>query len=453
VAEAGSEQQLKALANLLLLQQRLREASTEAEVGFLLVNDTRMLVEYRSAVLWLASATRPGGGYIAGVSGAVEHDDHAPYVQWMRALCRELSQRYDEPEPKAWRKDELPESIAAGWDKHGDKVLIWCPMYSASGYYLGALAFWCEKPLLESRQRVLKFWLSAAGYSISALRGKAFARPRFVWTRKRKAVAAGVALALLLLMFLPVRLSVLAQAEIIARDPLIVRAPMDGIIDTIAVKPNAIVEAGATLLTLDDTELLTRLKVAEQALAIARAQYPHAGQSASFDRDAKASLRVLALEGEKREAEVAYVNSLLERSRVQAEQGGVVIMPSPDELIGKPVITGERLLTIASPRQSQLEAWLQVGDDIELPADSEIVFFPNVAPDKKFSARLRRMDYRATTTEAGELAYRIRGEFTEEDQLPRIGMRGTAKLYGEQVSLWYYLFRRPLAVVRRWIGV
>ncbi len=453
MAEAGSEQQLKALANLLLLQQRLREASTEAEIGFLLVNDTRTLVEYRSAVLWLASSTRPGGGSIAGVSGAVEHDDHSPYVQWMRALCRDLAQRYDQPEPKAWRKADVPESLAGGWDTHGDKLLVWCPMYSASGYYLGALAFWCEKPLLEAQQRVLKFWLSAAGYSISALRGKAFSKPRFVWTRRRKLSAAGVVLALLLLMFLPVRLSVLAQAEIIARDPLVVRAPMDGIIDTIVIKPNAIVAEGDALLTLDDTELLTRLKVAEQALAIARAQYQQAGQSASFDRDAKASLRVLALEGEKRDAEVAYVKSLLERSGVEAEQGGVVIMPSPDELIGKPVVTGERLLTIANPEQSQLEAWLQVGDDIELPADTEIEFFPNVAPDKKFSARLRRMDYRATTTEAGELAYRIRGEFAELKELPRIGMRGTAKLYGEKVSLWYYLFRRPLAVVRRWIGV
>ncbi len=453
MATAGSEQQLKALANLLLLQQRLREAVTEAEIGFLLVNDTRTLVEYRSAVLWLASSTRPGGGSIAGVSGAVEHDDHAPYVQWMRALCRELAQRYDQPEPRAWRKDDLPESLTGGWDSHGDKLLVWCPMYSASGYYLGALAFWTDKPLLESQQRVLKFWLSAAGYSISALRGKAFARPGFMWTRGRKVMAAGVALALLLLMFLPVRLSVLAQAEIIARDPLVVRAPMDGIVDTIAVKPNAMVAEGDALLTLDDTELLTRLKVAEQALAISRAQYQQAGQSASFDRDAKASLRVLALEGEKRDAEVAYVKSLLERSTVEAEQGGVVIMPSPDELIGKPVVTGERLLTIANPERSQLEAWLQVGDDIELPVDAQIEFFPNVAPDKKFSASLRRMDYRATSTEAGELAYRIRGEFAQLDELPRIGMRGTAKLYGEKVSLWYYLLRRPLAVVRRWIGV
>ncbi len=452
MSEAGAEQQLKALANLLLLQQRLREASTEAELGFLLTNDTRSLVDYRSAVLWMASSARPGGGWISSVSGAVDHDDRSPYVQWMRALCKELN-GHREPEPRVLTKADVSESLAGEWAKHGDTLLHWCPIYSGSGYYIGALAFWRDKPVLEAQQRVLRFWLSAAGYSISALRGKAFARPRFVWTKKRKRIAAAVGLASALLMFLPVRLSVLAQAEIVARDPLIVRSPLDGIVSTISVRPNALVAAGDLLLNLDDTELLTQLKVAEQTLSISRAQYQQAGQAASFDRDAKASIRVLALEIEKREAEVTYVKSLLKRSAVEAHQAGVIIMPSPDELIGKPVVTGERLLTIADPGNTQLEAWLQVGDDIPLVNGAEIQFFPNVAPDKKFTASLERMDYRASNTETGELAFRLRGRFESAETLPRIGMRGTAKLYGDHVTLGYYLFRRPLAVLRRWIGV
>jgi hypothetical protein len=85
--------------------------------------------------------------------------------------------------------------------------------------------------------------------------------------------------------------------------------------------------------------------------------------------------------------------------------------------------------------------------------DAHIEFFPNVAPDKKYSGRLRRMDYRAEPAASGELAYRIRGDFEEGQILPRIGMRGTAKLYGAPVTLGYYLLRRPLATVRRWLGV
>lgn len=451
MAEAASEQQLKALANLLLLQQRLREAATEAELGFLLVNDTQNLMAYRSAVFWVRGGRRAGGSVLS-VSGAVEHDNYSPYLQWMNALCLELSGRRGQGAQRV-EQAELPETLAARWQEHGAQHLIWCPVYSAAGVYLGGLALWRDQPLLESEERILNNWLLAAGYSLGALRGKAFDKRQFTWTRHRKLIAAALALAALVLMFVPVHLSVLAQAEIVPRDPLVVRSPMDGIIERIAVRPNAIVAAGDVLLVLDDTQLQTQLAVTQQTLAISRAQYQQASQSAPGNRDAKASLRVLALEIQKRESEVAYVVSLLERSDVEAESEGMVIMPSPDELIGKPVVTGERLMTIADPEQSQLEVWLPVGDDINLPGGSRIEFFPNVAPDQKFAAALTTMDYRATQTDAGELAYRIRADFGSEQSLPRIGMRGTAKLYGERVSLWYYLFRRPLATARRWIGI
>ena len=40
----------------------------------------------------------------------------------------------------------------------------------------------------------------------------------------------------------------------------------------------------------------------------------------------------------------------------------------------------------------------------------------------------------------------------EQQQSLRIGLRGTAKIYGERVLLGYYLLRRPLATVREWTG-
>jgi hypothetical protein len=452
MAEADTEQQLKALANILLLQQRLREAQNAAELGFILVNDTQSLLPYRSALLWLTNPAAEKKGRISNISGAVEHDDHSPFVQWMRSLCRKLAVESG-TRLAQYQKADLPPELSAQWDAHGDQYLIWCPLRSASGVNLGAFLMWREQALSESEGRVLGNWLNAASYSLAALKGKPFARPGFVWTARRKHIALAVAVMVFLLMFMPVRLSVLAQAEIVAREPLVVRSPMDGIISSLHVRPNAVVVEGALLLKLDDTELQTRQDVAEQTLAISRAQYRQAGQAAAFDANAKASLRVLALESEKRQSEVEYVSSLLERSDIEADRGGVVIMPNPDELIGKPVVTGERLMTIADPLDTQLEAWLSVGDDITLLFDAHIEFFPNVAPDKKYSGRLRRMDYRAEPAASGELAYRIRGDFEEGQILPRIGMRGTAKLYGAPVTLGYYLLRRPLATVRRWLGV
>ena len=41
--------------------------------------------------------------------------------------------------------------------------------------------------------------------------------------------------------------------------------------------------------------------------------------------------------------------------------------------------------------------------------------------------------------------------FTE--QAPRIGLRGTAKVYAKRVPLAVYLFRRPLAALRKTLGL
>jgi len=35
----------------------------------------------------------------------------------------------------------------------------------------------------------------------------------------------------------------------------------------------------------------------------------------------------------------------------------------------------------------------------------------------------------------------------------RIGWQGSAKIYGERVTLFTYLFRRPISAIRPWIGL
>ena len=52
----------------------------------------------------------------------------------------------------------------------------------------------------------------------------------------------------------------------------------------------------------------------------------------------------------------------------------------------------------------------------------------------------------------GTLAYVVRAALVPGHNFPRIGLRGTAKIYGERVTLFYYLARRPLAAARQFLG-
>jgi hypothetical protein len=64
---------------------------------------------------------------------------------------------------------------------------------------------------------------------------------------------------------------------------------------------------------------------------------------------------------------------------------------------------------------------------------------------------LQRAAYEAQPTPGGQLAYRLDARFDEAP--PRIGLRGTAKLFGERAPLALYLLRRPLAGLRQSVGL
>ena len=47
----------------------------------------------------------------------------------------------------------------------------------------------------------------------------------------------------------------------------------------------------------------------------------------------------------------------------------------------------------------------------------------------------------------------LKATFDGPEQERRIGLQGTTKVYGGRVSLFYYIFRKPLSVIRREVGL
>ena len=67
-------------------------------------------------------------------------------------------------------------------------------------------------------------------------------------------------------------------------------------------------------------------------------------------------------------------------------------------------------------------------------------------------AKVTETSYQAVLSPDGVASYRLRATFDDVASQARIGLRGTAKVYGGWVCLGYYLLRRPLATVREWSG-
>jgi hypothetical protein len=441
------------LAQLLMLQQRLRAAPSLTELGYLLVNDLQGLFPHRSAVLWL---TLDGGGQVAAVSSLPEPAREATFTVFARDLARHLTATA--PTPNGVRVIDpagLPGDLRDDWASYLPPQACWAPLPGRHGS-IGGLLLARDTPWPAEELRVLAHLADAAGHAAEALWGRGRFRPlvtlrRRPWRRGLLAAAVAGGLAALAL---PVPLSVLAPAEVVARDPLLVRAPLAGVIDRVLVEPNQVVGQGQHLFRLDDVALRTKLDVARQELEVAQAEYRQNEQAAVGDRRSSAKLPLLAARIEQRAAEVAYTQALLDRIEVKAERPGIVLMAEARKLEGKPVVLGERVLTLADPAAAEIELWIGVEDSIPLPEGAAVSLYLNVAPDTVHAARIRTVNYKAEMSPRGTLAYRAVARFVAETPtMPRIGLRGTARLSGETVSLATYLFRRPWAAIRPWLGL
>ncbi|WP_329487302.1 hypothetical protein [Citrobacter freundii] len=73
------------------LAARVKAARSPEELGFVMCNDTRSLVEYRQAALLAVSAT--GRAQLAAHSGLSDTDRNTPYALWLAAVACDIALR------------------------------------------------------------------------------------------------------------------------------------------------------------------------------------------------------------------------------------------------------------------------------------------------------------------------------------------------------------------------
>ena len=438
------------LLELLTLSRRARQAGSAQELAFVLVNDTRALVPYRQAALWSAHAVK-------ALSGVVEPEANAPYVQWLRRLFGYLQGHH--AAMTTVTAVQLPSELAEQWAEWLPPEALWLPI-GAGSEDAGGLLLAGDSPWPADALPLLTEWLDMwqhawrartqpADVSLGGLvRRFTGIRAGQPWWKQRRTLIAAAAIAA---MFIPVRLSVLAPGELVPAHPVAIRAPVDGVIGQFHVQPNEAVKAGQPLFGFDEAPLAAHREVSAQALATAQAEYRQQAQQAVSDARSKAQLAALLGKIEEKRAESEFVDSQFARSRVTAPQDGVVMFDDPSEWIGKPVQTGERIMRIAAPGDVEVEAWLPIGDAIALPENATVQLYLAADPMTPVAARLRYVAHEAMPRPDGTYAYRVRARL-DAPTAQRVGLKGTAKLSGDQVPLAYWVMRRPWATIRQWLG-
>lgn len=452
---------------LLDLSRRARHAATVRELGFVLVNDSRSLVAYRQAGLWVAAE----GVY--ALSGVVQIEANASYALWLEKVCACLAEQ-EMAQVRSVVASDLPPALANAWEEWWPLHALWLPLPGAVAPGASAgpgqamtsagLVLVRELPWTQQEKALLQEWADIARHAFHGLyrprtgswrglrqrvREQLSLQPGQRWWQQRPLRWTVLVVAILAV---PVRLTVLAPGELVPAHPLVIRAPLEGVVDTFHVQPNQLVKKDQPLFGFDEALIQSRSDVAAQALATAETEYRQTSQQALTDAKSKQQLALLIGKIEEKRAEVDYLRDQLLRARVLAPQEGVALFDDPSEWIGKPVAVGERIMRIATPSDSEVEAWLPIADAIALAPHAQVKLYLNASPLSPVSARLRFQAHDAVKRPDGSYAYRVRATL-DEPTAHRVGLKGTAKVYGEWVPLIYWVLRRPWAAVRSTLGM
>jgi hypothetical protein len=135
------------------------------------------------------------------------------------------------------------------------------------------------------------------------------------------------------------------------------------------------------------------------------------------------------------------------------KKSGEVIIDNPLQLIGKNISVGQKLFSIANSENIEIEIMLQVSDAIFIKKGYEAKIFLDNNPIKSYNATIENISYKPQIDETNTLAYKITANFDDTlDEIPNIGLKGTAKIYSQEVTLFFYLFRKPITKTRQIIG-
>jgi len=429
------------------LNMRAIEASKPADLKFTIINETHQLTPYRQAAFFdLKPNLSP---YLSAASGLVSIEQNAPYTIWINRLAKQfdLSQA-----AQTMSIEQATEDLVDEWREWLPEHLLGIPLRDKHDNILGLALFAKEETWSEVEVNQLTFLHKAYAHALSGLKfGKKTLASRLGGLFKLKNWLI-LCLALLTLMFIPVRLSALAPAEIIGLNALSVASPQDGVIESFLIEPNASVKQGDVLFTLDQTVVNNRYQVAAKGLAVAKAEALVAQQRAFNDPEGKAALAGARGRVKEKEAELASIESLLSRVEVRAERDGVAIFTDKNDWIGRPVQTGERVIQLADPKNAGLLVWLPVKDALNLEQGAPMKMFLHTDPLNPVQASLNETSYQASLSPDNVASYRLKGKFDDGETLPRIGLQGTTRISGEWSYLGYYLFRRPIASLREWTG-
>lgn len=431
-------------------------AEDKKQLYFRLLNRSISLCGYKRAVLFKLDGKRAKFLAVSGKSGV---DSYSEMVEKWEKLASFLTEKND---PQLLGANTFPVKEAEHWQFLSDHTnglsIYWLPI-KPWGKTRYALWFerWEQDEWAERDLQLLSLVGVSAKSAFERLEPETLCRSisckLFSW--RRFLVATVVLLAVLFSWRVPLR--VVAPCEIIPEDPFIVTAPLSGVISEVLVESGDPVNAGSPLFDYDPRVVNEELEIARQQVKILETTMHTTELNALNSKKAKAELAILDYRLKQENVRLKMAEYRASKLSVQAEVPGSIIVDNPDEWRGRPVEVGQKVLMVVDPQNINLRIWLPEADNVNFSNSTEVKVLLNAFPDDSLNAHLKYVAQSVSVSPEGVPSVMAEGTFADladrADEKLRIGLKGSAVLYGDKVSVAYWLLRKPWASARRIMGI
>lgn len=246
----------------------------------------------------------------------------------------------------------------------------------------------------------------------------------------RKLIVLGLVLTLLTLLLGRQMAVVPASATVEGRTQRVITASFDGFIAEALAREGDVVQAGETLVRLDDRDLaLERLR-----LVTAAQQERLELDKAVATRD-RAQTAIREARIRQAEAQIKLIDSQLDRVQLRAPFDGLVISGDLSQSIGASVSKGEPLMTVAPLDDFRVVLAVDESRINDLVAGQTAWLRLTALPDQVFAAHISEVQPVARYGD-GKTTYRVVALLDHSAPELQHGMQGVARVEIEERSLW-----------------
>ncbi|MEM9351488.1 MAG: efflux RND transporter periplasmic adaptor subunit [Planctomycetota bacterium] len=265
-------------------------------------------------------------------------------------------------------------------------------------------------------------------------------------SRRKRRLALGAAIGLVLLAFAPVPYSVRCDCVAQPKVTRYVAAPFDATLSTAAAQCGDLVHEGQLLAVLDGNEL-------EQELSVLEAEHARAKKAADSARAkrATAEAQLAALEAREIQLRIALLRDRLSQLRIVSPINGCVVSGDLSRVQGAPLETGQSLFEVAPLDRLVVEVLLPESEVGYATAGADTIVKFDAFPGRTWEGKLSRIHPQAELR-GHEQVFVGELELDNQDHLLRPGMTGRARVRGPWATLSWSWFHQPMEKASRWWG-